>query len=200
VDGRGQGISPAADHPGLQAGLGSSPRGLPRSGPGGRPGPPETGRFVTEVLRKGRAPATTSRLLTSLSSFWRWMIKRGLDRRPSRHVGWTTSKGAGHLSQPVGPKTSASATVWSRASFGEQQGRISGAAGKIAARSGRDMSRTASHSRRGQVEAVPVRLHELRSPIAAGALVERISRIVLEGMKAASRCATAVRFNVLNCA
>lgn len=37
----------------------------------------KAGRFVTEVLRKGRAPATANRLLTSLSSFWRWMIKLG---------------------------------------------------------------------------------------------------------------------------
>lgn len=37
----------------------------------------KAGRFVTEVLLKGRAPATVNRLLTSLSSFWGWMIKRG---------------------------------------------------------------------------------------------------------------------------
>jgi site-specific recombinase XerD len=37
------------------------------------------GEFVTGFLNKsGKAPRTRNRILSSLSSFWKWMIKRGL--------------------------------------------------------------------------------------------------------------------------
>jgi integrase len=36
------------------------------------------GDFVTEAVRPGRQPATINRIISSLSSFWAWMVDRGL--------------------------------------------------------------------------------------------------------------------------
>jgi integrase len=35
------------------------------------------GRFVSEHLAKGRAPTTVNKALSDLSSYWRWMVRRG---------------------------------------------------------------------------------------------------------------------------